>query len=946
MNDSDDNYFSDDLVLDDKTLAVLDEEESKFKRTTNTQTRQSVGPPPKRQKTTGSWLPQSIGQTVHRADTLEDTEYLPDVSIRQDGTYGLQDKQRRPSGPQASRSGNTPGPNAVAQTGPGARSTGTAPLSRGSSPPMRRTSAGGPVRGTQVRSRPPSAVRGTRFAQSPVSSQEVVSRTQSGPPQRINRVPSTTVSGNHVEQLLQQIEELRKENEAIHVNMESALEAKFAKEGEVTILRKRLEKTAQEHLAQLAKLKSAKDEADAKHVLLQKQHEADKERLKTELTFKRHEMETSFRKHSVPLSPKNNVSQTAEPLPSQTQRLGQWSSAVPSRPAPETPRQPRFGVISDFEKPKKTTSLETRDLPSGFQTGPPRPQFMGRKVNETTTFSASLAPPVVPSASPVPQGSSSRFPQPDVFGTQMDNGGLVEDFIPPADVGIDDVHMVDEGTPIMTLSSQEHTAVLSPPSWNLVLHDIMLTHTLQGSILPTLQLLVCAFPADTGQVRSYSAVLMRIFDTLGGIPAHPDGDFDHLARIICCALCEITELLAKNDLVCSSLLACLTVAQSLQISPLTAVLNLLTNLAYTLPSIHALLLSQHVPDHDETPQLLEVLHNIIQDQLQKLDVVTGNEPPELCSLGKETLSLYEALVWSIPDDLEDRRVFYKKILECVSEHAILAHDIAPSPPSAVVPYREHAGTPMAVDKYDSCNFSGLPVNMISGRNLFRSLLSPPASERTRNNGEPVDLVHHPQISLACSLLTNTDRQGPEADELKSRIIMFFGMLSNAHPDAYTLLVDCQELIPSIVLYLCHLVAPIWDEHGMIFDDPQAATRTTHIINHTTLLLHHLVIGEDATLDLRERLLRAPPKTYQGLIHGFILTFGRLSYANPPYWLDEKDRQRLMGVADLARALLERVIQGPELDLIWETYQDEGEENNEAAMDVDDEEVEAQKIANS
>jgi len=44
--------------------------------------------------------------------------------------------------------------------------------------------------------------------------------------------------------------------------------------------------TAQEHLAQLAKLKSAKDEADAKHLLLQKQHEADKERLKTELTFK------------------------------------------------------------------------------------------------------------------------------------------------------------------------------------------------------------------------------------------------------------------------------------------------------------------------------------------------------------------------------------------------------------------------------------------------------------------------------------------------------------------------------------------------------------------------------------------------------------------------------------------------------------------------------------
>jgi hypothetical protein len=104
----------------------------------------------------------------------------------------------------------------------------------------------------------------------------------------------------------------------------------------------------------------------------------------------------------------------------------------------------------------------------------------------------------------------------------------------------------------------------------------------------------------------------------------------------------------------------LVVAQSLQISPLTAVLNLLTNLAYMLPSIHALLLSQHVPDHDETPQFLGVLHNIIQDQLQKLDVTTGNESPELCSLGKETLSLYEALVWWIPDDLEDRQAFLQK----------------------------------------------------------------------------------------------------------------------------------------------------------------------------------------------------------------------------------------------------------------------------------------------
>lgn len=123
-----------------------------------------------------------------------------------------------------------------------------------------------------------------------------------------------------------------------------------------------------------------------------------------------------------------------------------------------------------------------RDLPSGFQTGPPRSQFMvGRKGNETTPFSASVSSigspvigghnisqnvsPVVPSATPVPQESSS---QPDLFGTQMDDGGLVEDFIPPVDVDINDVHIVDEGTPVTTLSSQENAAVLSLPSWNVL----------------------------------------------------------------------------------------------------------------------------------------------------------------------------------------------------------------------------------------------------------------------------------------------------------------------------------------------------------------------------------------------------------------------------------------------------------------------------------------------
>ncbi|KAG9316713.1 hypothetical protein JVU11DRAFT_2773 [Chiua virens] len=895
MQDSDDYFTNDDLIIDDKTLSILDEEESKYKRLTNAQTQQNVGPPAKRQKT-GPWQRPPVSRPIQRTDTSDDMDNLPDVSVRQDGTYGLQDKQTRASAP-SSRSESAPGISA--------RPSVTAPRSRGSGPVMRSVSGTGPPqRATPVVSRPPLVTRNVLLS---VSSQDASQTLSTGLTQLVagNRNGSPVAASSvSTEQLM---EEIRKKDEVIREKADAYEAVKFAKDGEATILRKRMEKTAQEHLAQLAKLKAAKEEVDAKHLSLQKQYEADKERWKTEMTFRRHE-ETS-RRHPGSHFPKNDSPQRTQPMPSQRQRPSQWNSAGPSRPAPETPRRPRFGVISDLEKPKKSPTLETRHLPSGFQTGPPRSQpMMGWKGKEPASFNAPVSP-VIPSASPVAPGSSGRFPQPDVFGTQMDIGGPLEDVIPQVDVGVNDVQMMDEGTPVMTLSTQENAVPLTLPSPNLMLHDIMQTHRLQGSELPTLQSLLCSSPTDSSQVQSYGAALMRILDTLGGIPADPERDFDHLAQIICCALCEITELLARNNLVCFlCFFGTSGFAQSLQIPPLVAVLNLLTELAYMVPSICAFLLSQSVGDHEETPRLLGVLHNIMQDQLRELDVTTGNEPPELRLLAQETLSLYEALVCWISDDLEDIWNAYPSL------PSLFTTLIQPNRPQwfLVKGVREL-------------------VWLSTRPNLFRSLLSYPVSEQTGNNAE----LHNPQIALACSLLTDTSRRGPEADELKGRIIMFFGRLSNVHPDAHTQLVESEELIPSVVVFLYHLVTPIWDEDGVIFDDPQVATRSVQLINHAMLLLYILVVGEDTTVDLRERLLRAPAKTYQGLMQFFIMTFGRLSYANPPYWLEGKDRQRLVDVTDIAKVLLERVVQGPELDLIWESYHDEGEEN-EAVMDVEDE----------
>ncbi|KIJ18623.1 hypothetical protein PAXINDRAFT_110123 [Paxillus involutus ATCC 200175] len=913
MDDSDDSYFSDDLVLDDQTLAFLDEEESKFKRNTTSQTQQDVGPPAKRQKTTTTCQPQSA-KILYRSGTLDDTEDLPDVSIRHDGTYGLQDPQR-PAPGSSTRPRIASGPPVVTQAGP--RPPSTASVSRGSVPPVRDRSATGPARvvPSQPPSRPPPSTRGIRVAQPPAPSQGV-SRSQSSshPHQRVSERAPTTASDAYVADLLQQIEELRRKNEMTQAEMESTLNAKFVKEGEVTNLRKRLEKTTQEHSAQLAKLKSAKEEADAKHLLLQKQYEADRERLKTEFTFRQLELETSMRKPPGSVRPKKiaqGVTPTSSPVPSQMRFWGQGSVAGPSRPAPESPRRPRFGVISDFERPKKGPPADARNLPSGFQTDVPRSQVVvGNKGKGKGPPPISQAPLSSPLGSPTRQGSNSQNFQPDVFFAQMDDAGHIDDFAPPIDVDIpNDVDMVDEPNPAMAPSpvEEELAMVEALPNWNSVLHRTILIHVPEGSKVSTLQLLMSASIADTDQAQSYNAALTQILDILASIPNHPGRDFNHLATVICCALCETAKLLATNDL----------------ITPLTALLNLLTNLSYTLPSFHAPLVSQRISEQDETPQLLWVLCKIIRDQLRKLDTAIEQEQPELCSLGKQTLSLLEVIVWKIPDDLED---------------VLSAIPLSPS----VITILLQPNRP----QWFLIESTRVLLWLSTRRVLFRSLLSFPESEQAGNDGKPPDFTHLPQVDLACSLLADTGRRGPEADELKRHIIMFFGMLSNAHPNAYTLLVESQELIPSMVFYLYHLVTPIWDENEVLSNDPQAASRTIRMINHTTLLLHHLVIGEDTTLNLRERLYRAPTKTYSGLIHFFILTFGRLSYANSPYWLDAKDRQRLVQVADIARPLLELVIQGPELDSIWETYQDEAEDNREAAMDVDDEEAEARRLADS
>ncbi|KAH7888599.1 hypothetical protein F5I97DRAFT_722725 [Phlebopus sp. FC_14] len=687
---------------------------------------------------------------------------------------------------------------------------------------------------------------------------------------------------------------MQAEMQKSHTELQAALDAKFAKEGEVTHLRKRMEKTAQDHLAQLARLKAAKEEADAKQILLQKQYEVDRERLRTEYVFK-HELEISTRKPPGSVRSKRttrDILPTPVPISSQMQARKQTGIATGHRtPVPESPRRPRFGAILDHDWTKRhPPPVDSCNLPSGFRTNALHSQIIDSDKGKGKAITRS--PPEVGCHS---QSSSRNLPA-DVFVAQVDDHIGMDVFASPTEVGVanGDVIMVD-GTNPVTVDSDEIEEV-EPLNWNLILHHAILMHLDKESQVSTLQLLMCASLSDEGQAKLYGHELSQILNILASIPNDPVQNFVQNATVISQAFCEIAGLLASNSLV----------------SPLTALLCLLAHLTYTIPSFHGPLLSLLKSEQDNTSHLLSTLCGILED-LQTFE--KASDQHVLDSLKRQALSLLEALTWNISVESE-------KSLELIPcSPTVLNALFQPSHP-----------------RWFLVDSTRLLMLLSTRPSLFHSLLPFPGSEHTKQDGKLSDL-----IDLMCALLADVDRTEPEVNEIKTNIITFFGMLSNVHPYTFTPLVESQALIPSVVIHLTNLVASIWGDNVPIVSGTQAISRAVRMISQATLLMDRLVTSGESFSNLRERLYRAPTWQYNGVVHMFIRTFGRLSFLDPPDWVNGQDRQQLEQVADLAKTLLELVVEGPEAECIWETYEGEAVENGEAQTEADDEEVEARRL---
>jgi len=94
------------------------------------------------------------------------------------------------------------------------------------------------------------------------------------------------------------------------------------------------------------------------------------------------------------------------------------------------------------------------------------------------------------------------------------------------------------------------------------------------------------------------------------------------------------------------------VCERKQITALTALLNLLSLLIFSLPTFSFSLLSDSHPKGQSAPKMLAILSDIIRDHLAPQKQSDKNV--DLASLAKETFGFLEALCWNIPNELAGR----------------------------------------------------------------------------------------------------------------------------------------------------------------------------------------------------------------------------------------------------------------------------------------------------
>ncbi|TCD60942.1 hypothetical protein EIP91_009276 [Steccherinum ochraceum] len=962
---SDDAYFDEDLVLDDDLIAVLDAEEQRHQKDTQPQASKPTivrhtPPPAKKQKTNHQW--SSKPGPLQRVASVDEYGDLPEISIQGDGTYGvaIQAPAQRPVNGAPSSRPAIPPPRPLAnaiptgQTASSSRRPLHQPIARtlaAQQPVIHRNATASSAHRPQLSSRPsngppvPSQGRVEQRTElsdlrDKVENRHQVSRRTSGESVSISRVPSINgrvqpqtaapssqrISASQArssmsaqekaDQMLRtelnilrsQMDELRKAEIDLRQELQQARDARFAKEGEVSILRNNIDKINDQHTTELERLKAAKEAAETMAAQVKQNMREELDRVKTQFTFKQHELETNVRRtpvaHRAVLAARQGF--TSSPIPSTQMKAWTSSSQV------ETPQKPKVALGSPKVKRNRKPEYEQLAGLGGFQSGfdatPVKAKGKGkqREMNAITVdvFDPPPPPPMFtspssprrqlePSQGPAaridaPMEEAMPFPSADVSNPPGLSAAVDHTSSPEVDM-MEEVKAKEEPPP-------EIIGGAEPPDWRHELQHIVLTHhpratPAQLTIQHVINTSIPASHADQSTVFTSSA--RRLLETLGATSTFTD--WDPYLRTVAASLASMAGALATSS----------------SIPPLVSLLDLIRTLSYCIPSFTSSLLSP-AEDVIKPAVIMTALSHVIISYLNPDN--QGFSSEETIPLAMEVFKLLETLWWSVPDDLAPRLSGF------FSDYRVV---MVLTSPRQSMQTLIHATRTLAF--------------LASQRTLFRQFLTLPPGNGADPQAQPT-YYRLPQIERLAAYLSDSSREGPEAQQLRENILAFIATLSTAHSDALTIISQSYTLIPSIILFLSNVSAPFWEDDVELMSSPEQISSCITLMSRTLSLLYYMVCSPTPKYNLSDKLQMAQ-RPFNGLPHVFAVTFGRFSFADAPEWVDDAGRAQVESLADMARELLELVMDGPELEMIWASFQPDPEGSKKMPIELDDDEDE-------
>ncbi|GAB1521422.1 hypothetical protein RhiTH_004517 [Rhizoctonia solani] len=703
--------------------------------------------------------------------------------------------------------------------------------------------------------------------------------------------PDANFLQNEVKALRAQLARAESERESLRTSLQQNKEATFAKAGEAENLRRTMSKQTERHAEEISRLRQDMIEMEKAKATLEARMKQEMDQIRTSMTFRQHEIGTSRKGFpNVNSTIKKRQVMGSSHTPGSTQGFSR-ALELQSSPLSPTKRSTRKQMGPPEETLPDIKFMLFTLLPLLLVWTTVRKEKSFSKLTNSFARSTSPAKARLRPKSPTEDtfdgpGETSVWP-----GSSRIQGKGKEK---ASNAWKDDE---DQNAHVRSLKFEEPEYWRSHPipatqAPFAIEPDVFGASSLpktpmksRAEGIPSMEVTAPIDLADeVSRSNSFANLNVDKFSPATGSIVPSTGDtgensaWDHAATKASLALAQLAQVFQEGCLLTS----------------LHTLVNLLSSISVTIPGFARYLLEAGVGDRDSL--ILAVLCDTIIRFFKK-----PSDSGEVWHLAESILGLFESLASYAKDD-------------CAIKFSILSHkaevlsillDPAQPPPWTV-----------RVTRLLSILGSRSP--------LARTLLN--FSEANASSTREIPKV--PLLECICRHLVAFRKHNINEHyrELYENILIALAQFAIADNQSLKTLVDSPSLLLSLVSFIYNVTSAIWSEVALT----ENATGNHEIwqnLRSAVQLLHYLVFTPDPMPNVRERLIYATRNPFNGSIHFFIVSFGRLAFGDPPDYLDTNCAKAIRGIRGLSEALLETVVDGPEVDGIYTVFRDSDEDEN-------------------